>query len=122
MPDATRPAQRADVLDFDAARAARREAKKEGPKFKLGGKTFKLPVELPFDVPEALGEVAKAVDAKDDAAITAAISMALRLLLGKDYDRFRETRPSMEDVQVVLKGTLTAYGIGGLPEPSALES
>jgi hypothetical protein len=110
------------TVDLDAAATARREVKKDAPEVKFKGETFSLPVELPYDVPEALAEVAAATERKDDNAITVAISYALTALLGDDYAKFRELKPSMEDVQALLEGVLGEYGFASPGEAPASSS
>lgn len=85
-------------IDLDAARAARREAKREPIVVVLGGEEFELPNELSLDLA---------------ALITAGDLMgAVVALVGEDHaDRFNACRPSMEDVVELFTELGPAYGL-----------
>lgn len=115
------------TINLDAYRAARREAKKRGPKVRFEGKTFELPVEMPLEVLEVL-------DAFDPemsgGTMAASVLKVCRILLGEEaYKQFMSGRPSLEDAMAFLNGVevdgqqqggvLQAYGFGSPGESQA---
>jgi hypothetical protein len=97
------------TIDIDAARkkreAARREAKQKGPKIKFGGKTHELAPEVPFAVLEALRDMMT-----PETADVGLVKMS-QGILGKHWEAFQATSPSVEDVQELIRGALEEYGI-----------
>lgn len=93
------------AIDLDAARAARREAKKVGPVIRFNKKNYKLPVEVPF---EALEQI-DALD--DDEGVGTLIALA-KILLGEHYDAIIAGKPSVQDISVMLNGIMEEYGLG----------
>ena len=87
------------IIDLDAARNARSEAKAEVPVIKLGNKTYKLPNELPWLVVEA----ASSGDTKN-------IVNAIKLLLGDQWSEFESNGLSVADMTVLLENIATIYG------------
>jgi hypothetical protein len=87
------------IIDLDAARNARSEAKAEAPVIKLGNKTYKLPNELPWLVVEA----ASSGDTKN-------IVNAIKLLLGDQWSEFESNGLSVADMTVLLENIATIYG------------
>lgn len=81
-----------DLLDLDAHRAARREARGRTPRLRIGGNVYDLPVEFPLDVLAPLldvnldlGLIAKvlldAMDGDDPEGQREAIGLVLDLLI-----------------------------------------
>jgi hypothetical protein len=97
------------VVDLDAARAARREADKEGPTVTLDGKSFVLPVELPFAVTEAFMKVASSGDNPEQSI--SSLATATRLLLGDRYEEFMALGPSVNDLLAMFDGIVKEYGL-----------
>lgn len=95
------------VVDLDAKRAARREARGEPIVLVFGGEDFELPVELPFDVLEALPALASGAQAETAGAFIALV----RSLLGDEaFTRFVAHRPSLDDFVELADAAFTAYG------------
>lgn len=110
-------------IDLDAARAARRETSGTGPTATLGGEEFVFPVEVPFAAAQILGDVATAQEAGDVAKVMGAVVSFLEALLGpEDYARFREHRPSLQDLMSLIEGLSKAYGFGDPGESPASPS
>jgi hypothetical protein len=90
------------TVDLDASRAARREADKEPPRLRFGGKEYVLPIEMPLEVLDELDGF------EEDMAPTTMAGAILRIcqvLLGDEaYAEFRALRPSLEDVMTLLNG------------------
>jgi hypothetical protein len=99
------------TLDLDAARAARLEAKSAGPAVTFGGRTFTLPPEVSYEVVAQVG----ALERGDLDALGA----MMRALLGDCYGDFMAGHPSIEDMEALVEGVLTGYGLG---ETSAASS
>jgi hypothetical protein len=106
------------LVDLDAARAARREAKQEAPTVRFGGEDFLLPIELPFEVIEALGPLAEAQNAEDGSAAADAVLSVVKGLLGDAYESFRAHQPSTEDLGALIEGVLKEYGFADTGESS----
>lgn len=87
------------IIDLDAARTARSEAKAEAPVIKFGGKKYKLPAELPWSVVEA----ASSGDTKS-------IVGAIKTLLGEQWSDFEANGISVADMTVLLENIATIYG------------
>jgi hypothetical protein len=98
------------TINLDAAKAARREAKKEAPTVTFGGQDFVLPIELPFAAVEAIASIQEAQAANDGAGTSKGILAVVRVLLGDDYSAFMSHRPSMEDVEALFDGVMEEYG------------
>src|SRR6187551_2728828 len=92
------------TFDLDAARAARREAVKEPHTFKLGGHTYKLPIEYPMKAAVLFG--------------TGDLDGAMKLLLEpKDFRRFQAIDDmSVDDFRELLTGIASLYGLDGMGE------
>lgn len=84
-------------IDLDAAKAARREARGEGPTVVFGGKDFQLAPEVPFEATEHLA-AGRVID-------------AVHLLLGDSHDEFMAFKPSVEDLMTLFEQMTTAYGL-----------
>lgn len=97
------------MIDLDAKRAereaARREAEKVGPVIKFGGISYELPAELPYGTLEALRGI------NNEETAPAAMSDLVRALLGKQYEAFLASSPSIEDVNELVGGLMTEYGV-----------
>jgi hypothetical protein len=87
-------------IDLDAAKAARREARGEGPTVVFGAKEFTLDAEVPFEVTEHLAE--------------GRITQAVNLLLGEAHEDFMASKPSVEDLMTLFEQLTTAYGLESL--------
>ena len=96
-------------VDLDAARkqreAANREAKKLGPVVILDKKKYTLPIEMPYEVLEALRGL------RGDDAAGALADVCEALLVPEVYTKFKESRPSIDDMQVLVKGVMEEYGV-----------
>lgn len=90
----------ADVLNLDAARAARREKSGEVPQFVFGGETFTLPVELPFTI---LIEMGKGEDGP---------AVILEKLLDKQWNNFLKHGPTVPDIEELFEYVNKVYGVG----------
>lgn len=104
------------LIDLDAARAAEKEVKKDGPVVRFGGKDYVLPARLPFAVLEAFrGVDVKATQPSALAAITVA-------LMGEDnIEQMKADGLSIEDMDPLITGVLQEYGVGGqTPLPSSI--
>ena len=84
-------------IDLDAAKAARREARGEGPTVVFGAQEFTLDAEIPFEVTEHLAE--------------GRVSEAVALLLGDSHEAFMASKPSVEDLMMLFEQLTTAYGL-----------
>lgn len=87
------------IIDLDAARAARAEAKAEAPVIRFGGTEYTLPSELPWAIVEAAstGE-------------TKAIIDAIKTLLGEQWSAFEATGVSVADMTVLIENIAGVYG------------
>lgn len=94
------------VINLDAARAARREAKATAPSLVFGKQKFKLPVELPFSAIEHLGQM----DPDNSARTTVAISGFIKGLLGDQYEAFNKLQPSAKDIELLMEELARVYG------------
>jgi hypothetical protein len=81
------------TVNLDAARKARREQKKEGPKVTFGRKTWELAPSLPYAVLEQLPRLQQ-----EDENSLEALSEITKAILGKHYDEFMAKEPDLEDV------------------------
>ena len=96
------------TLDLDAARkarAAQAEAEAEEHVIILAGEEFTIPPEMPADFALLFMENNP--------------SGALRALFNGQYDRFAETRYSVEDLLELLDGVVKLYGFDTLGEALA---
>ncbi len=91
------------ILDLDAKRAARAEARDELPTVKFNKKTYQLVAELPLEFGEHL--------------VAGRFRTAVEILLDdpKQVEAFMAGRPVMEDLAEIAQ----LYGFGGLGESSA---
>ena len=106
-----------DLNKSRATRAAQREGRKEGPTFTLGKpvQKFKLPVEMPYDV---IPYVADAMVGE-----LGAVPAVFKSLMGeKEYARFVQLKPTVDDMFALLEGVLAEYGFADVGESSASES
>ena len=94
------------AIDLDKARAARREEKGEGPLVVFGGTTYELSPELPFGVLEAM----RGLTLGDEHA-PGALSDIARALLGEHFDAFLATNPSVDDLNELIGGVMSEYGV-----------
>lgn len=92
------------MIDLDAARAARREGKGEGPVLKFGGKEYQLPPELPY---EALEPIRGMSD--PDTAAGAMVDL-MKALLGRHYDEVK-SELSFDDLEAFVEGAMVEYGV-----------
>ena len=102
------------MIDLNAARAARREAKHEAPTVVFGDpeKTYNLPVEMPVEVFEHLAAAELAEKNKDvSSGFTAMLGIVNALLGDKQYKSFMDQRPSKEDLEVLFEGFMAEYGM-----------
>lgn len=111
---ATATSKKRRRVDLNKIRAARLEAKGEGPEVEFGENVFKLPPELPFTVVEAFGTMnANAQDEEFDGFVAAsAVLDAAKGLLGPDqFDLFMKEQPSSEDFSAFIEAVLEEYGV-----------
>lgn len=112
----------ANVLDLDEVKAARTEAVGGGYEVRFGGESFHLPAEIPADVVDRLLDLQVVTDDLDPEAETmtteqqkalheALISLAVVLLGEEQWQAFSKHRPSLEDIQALVDGVLTLYGM-----------
>lgn len=101
------------AIDLDKARAARREARGQGPEVIFGGMTYELSSEIPLAVLEAFRGLG---GENPDPSALADIAKAL---LGKHYDAFMamDPPPSVDDLNELIGGVMGDYGV-----PSPLDS
>lgn len=93
-------------IDLDAAKAARREASKEGPVVVFGGQRFPLQPELPFEAAEHL--------------LYGRLREAIALIFNGGHEEFMALKPSTEDLRLLLDVELPkAYGSEDLGESPA---
>jgi hypothetical protein len=107
-------------LDLDSNReqrdAARREAGKEDIIVTFGGEDFVCPPEMPFESVAALGVIRNATkefEGKGDAAVLAGGVLDLfRILVGDErFVAFKAHRPSLEDLDAMMKFVFAEYGV-----------
>lgn len=87
------------IIDLDAARAARAEAKKEAPIIRFGGVDYTLPIELPWRIVEA-------ASTQD----TLQIVSAIKSLLGDQWEKFEANGVSASDMTVLIEQIASIYG------------
>ncbi len=92
------------VIDLDAAKIARAEKQKHKLLVRFNGKDWNLPTELPWVVAEAA--------ASGDGA---GAMRAIQLLLGDQWEEFKEAQPSLGDMTVLLTAVGEMYG-GDIPK------
>lgn len=110
-------------LDLNKLRAARFEAKGEGPTVKFGKNTFTCPPEVPFMVVEAFGRMESAEENASGFEAATAILDAVRRLIGDDqYAKFMAEDPSTEDIVEFLTGIMNLYGVEPGESPASPES
>lgn len=100
------------MIDLDKSRAARREAKGEGPVVTLEGKEYKLPVELPFEALEALRGM------NDPSTAAGSLVDFTEAMLGKSYAGMKG-KLSFDDLESLVEGVLEEYGISSPLDSSA---
>lgn len=93
------------AIDLDAARAARREAKGQGPVVVFNKKKYKLPVEVPYSAMEKASLLETDPSAENVAAM-------IKALLGEHYDAIMAQNPSVEDINALVEGIMEEYGLG----------
>lgn len=99
------------AVDLDAARAARREAKGEGPTVKFGGHEMVLDPEVPYGVLEEVVAIQRAPKDSDERVL--GLGRVARLLLGdENAEALFAGRPSVEDLDALIEGVLREYGLG----------
>lgn len=92
------------TIDLDAARAARREGKGEGPILRFGGKEYHLPPELPFEALEPIRSISD-----PDMAAGAMVDL-VKALLGPHYEEIKSTL-SLDDLEAFVEGAMQEYGV-----------
>jgi hypothetical protein len=94
-----------EIIDLNAARAARLEKLGDAPVVAFGPEQFKLPAELPADF----------------AFLTAdgKFHEGIRAVLGDQFDLFWQQQPSMDDLLEFVEGVTRCYGFGDTGESSA---
>ena len=114
---------RNNIVDLDAARAARNEAKKVQFVVRFGGEDFTLPQELPMDTLEPLMEMQEVgailekegeqeVSPATQVAMVKALSALTQSLLGEEqFARFKAHQPSMDDFHGFVDGALGSFGV-----------
>lgn len=100
------------AIDLDKGRAARREAKGEGPVVTFCGKDYRLPVEMPIGVLEAFHLMSN----EDTAA--GALSVIASALLGEHYEPMKKDGLSVDDLNDLIGGIMGEYGVSN-PLPSS---
>jgi hypothetical protein len=84
------------MFDLGAARAARREAMGDAPKFTFEGHDYVLPVEMSYSAAVSLQQ-------NDlDAGL-------VHLLGAENYDKFMESEPAMEDIVNLIEWIGSEY-------------
>ena len=104
-----------EFIDLDAIGAARREANKKRPKVRFGGQEFLLPTEMPFAVVEAVGRIQG--ENADNSKIAESMADIARALFGKEFRRFLDLGPSVEDISSLLENIAPAYGLKSTEQP-----
>jgi hypothetical protein len=99
------------MIDLDKSKAARREAKGEGPKVKFGGNEYELAPELPFAAIEALNGLQS-----DDTAAGALVDLAAAIL-GEHFEAVKAAGLSMDDINELIGSVMQEYGVDA-PLPS----
>lgn len=92
------------AIDLDAARAARREAKGDGPVVKLDGKDYQMPPELPYEALEYMRGL------NDPETAAGALVDVTRTLLGKHYEKVKSNM-TFDDLEVFVQGAMEEYGV-----------
>jgi len=93
------------MIDADSARAARREALGHSPSVKLGGKTYKLPVELSIETVELLDSVTE-----PDVNEWEVVQKVMPLLFGKKAEEVQK-EASLGDIFFIFRNLLKEYGL-----------
>ena len=102
------------AIDLDKSRAARREARGEGPKVTFEEVTYELSPELPIDALEAF----RGLQSQDPSAL---VDLA-KALLGKHYPQFTtnaEEPITLEDLNELIGGIMGEYGVAAPLDSSA---
>lgn len=101
------------MIDIDKKRAARREAKGEGPELMIGGNTYQLAPELPFGVLEAMAGL------QDEDTAAAAMVDLTKALLGEHYAAILPSL-TVDDVNDIVADVMEEYGLERpLPSPAS---
>ena len=93
------------TIDADSARIARREALGHTPSVKLGGKTYKLPVELSIETVELLDSITE-----PDVSEWVVVQKVMPLLFGNKAEEVRE-KASLGDIFFIFRNLLKEYGL-----------
>lgn len=112
MADGTAPPAR--TIDLNAARAARREARKAGEvTFTIGDDTYELPDELPLAVIDAFGRAQQ--------GDVTGVADALRALVGDEAadELLTKHRFSVDDLEPLLVEASEALGVPLEKSPSS---
>lgn len=96
------------LVDLDAMRAARAEARQEKHSFVFGGETFDLPDELDLDLGVSI--------------MNGNVWGSLTGLLGDQWDRFYALKPHLEDAVDLVKSLAPLYGFADPGESPASPS
>jgi hypothetical protein len=88
------------VIDLDAAKAARAEAKQEAPVIKFNGAEYTLPIELPWRVVEAASS-----------SDTVQIINAVKSLLGDQWEDFEKNNISAADMLLLIENIAKIYAV-----------
>lgn len=91
-------------IDLDRARAARREAKGQGPVVHVNGADYQLAPELPYEVLEHLRGL------NDPGTAPQALVDTLRSLTGEHYEAITSGM-SLDDVNELVGQLMRAYGL-----------
>lgn len=99
------------MIDLDQARqareAARKEAEEKGPIVMISGEELELAPEMPYEVLEAFKGM------KEEETAGAAMAEIVEAMLGEHYPKFRAMKPppTLTDVEVLVAGLMSEYGI-----------
>jgi hypothetical protein len=96
------------AVDLDKSRAARREAKGEGPQVTMGGVTYELAPEMPFAVLDAMRGLSQGNE-----YAPGALHDVAQALLGKHFDAFLalDPPPTVDDLNDLIGGVMEEYGV-----------
>lgn len=110
-----------NVVDLDAARAAKQEQNPNQTVIRFKGQEWPLPVEMPLDITEPLIEVQKLQPVLEDPdselspdqqmAVVSALREIIKNLLGDRYEAFKALRLGMSEYQAFVEAALGSYGV-----------